>query len=71
MSSHAGDSYPWLPYSLRGWRLNLFRLAHSAKCQNTLVTFSVFHFPLDLEWSPCSVLYFLLPQFPSKLSRQW
>lgn len=54
--SYAADSYSWLSLSLLSWCLNLFRLTQSAKCQYIQVTFSMFYFPLDLDWSPCSVL---------------
>lgn len=51
-SSHQGDSYSYLPLSLPSRRLNLFRLTHSAKCQNTpMAPFFIF-----LDWRLCTLL---------------
>lgn len=52
MPSHEGDSYSYLPLSLPSRRLNLFRLTHSAKCQNTpMAPFFIF-----LDWRLCTLL---------------
>lgn len=68
-SRHAADSCSWLSFSLLGWRLNLFRIAPGAKCNNIPVTFSMFHFPLNLDRSPCRVLYLSPPR--CRLSHHW
>lgn len=69
MSRHAADSCSWLSFSLLGWRLNLFRIAQGAKCNHIPVTFSMFQFPLNLDRSPCRVLYLSPPR--CRLSHHW
>lgn len=61
VSRPAADSCSLLSLPLLSWRLTLFRNAQGAKCHNIPVTFSMFHFPLDLDGSPCRVLYLSPP----------